>query len=61
MSDWISVEDQEPPKNGEKFIVYDDRFGYVPWIYWDDDWVSELIQWSGKFDYWMPFPAAAPF
>jgi hypothetical protein len=55
---WISVLKEPPPTDGTMFAVWDELYGFVPFVYADEDQdtISETFQWSGSFSYWMPQP-----
>ena len=72
-AEWISIEEQEPPKDGTKFLVLESSgdFAISHWFtckHYEYEPVGDLFRrveiespgmWnSNYFDYWMPIPAA---
>lgn len=54
MSRWKTIE--TAPKNGTKFIAWDEAGFLLFTMHWDDGWMTEYEQWSGTFTHWQRRP-----
>mgnify|MGYP003124025704 FL=1 len=64
MSEWISVEDRQPPKD-DYYLAWDGRGGVVCFYYWNDDGVhywnyqhptKHWLRKDNPVTHWMPLP-----